>query len=272
MPVFPAVFPIYAAPFPGAYCGGKGAAGLKRSVGRMGAVWALLAALALPWAGLGVQSALAPAAVPAAAPGEQEYKLIALTFDDGPRRSTTTELLDALAQRGAHATFFLIGEQLEGNEDLVARMEAEGHEVGIHTYDHVRLTALNSADFSAQVDRTRAALGATLGREDLLLRPPYGMVDAGVRSRAGAPIILWSVDPEDWGDKNTARITEHILSRARDGDIILLHDIYPTSVEAAVRVVDALHKEGFLFVTVSELARERGVELKNGVVYNDFYP
>jgi len=245
---------------------------MERLLRRFGPVWTLLAALALPWAGLGVQTWAVPPAVAAGAVGEAAPKLIALTFDDGPRRSTTTALLDALKERGVHATFFLIGEQLEGNEDLVARMAAEGHEVGIHTFDHVKLTALSPADFSAQVDRTRSAIGAILGREDLLLRPPYGMTDAAARKRAESPIILWSIDPEDWGDKDPDRITEHILSRAGDGDIILLHDIYPTSVEAAVRVVDELHRRGFLFVTVSELARERKVVLENGEVYRSFCP
>lgn len=200
----------------------------------------------------------------------EEPKCIALTFDDGPRRSTTTELLDALQERGAHATFFLIGEQLEGCEDLVKRMEAEGHQVGIHTFGHMRLTALNNADFGRQVESARSAIEALVDHSGLLLRPPYGMVDAGVRRRAGSPIILWSIDPEDWGDKGVERIVEHVCSRASDGDIILLHDIYPSSVEAAVAIVDRLHREGFLFLTVSELARDRQVELKNGEVYNAF--
>jgi len=102
---------------------------------------------------------------------------------------------------------------------------------------------------------------------ELLLRPPYGMVDAGVRRRAGSPLILWSIDPEDWGDKGVERIVEHVCSRASDGDIILLHDIYPTSVEAALRIVDALHQKGFLFVTVDELAAQHGLTLEAGEVY-----
>ena len=203
---------------------------------------------------------------------ECEPKLIALTFDDGPRRSTTTELLDGLAQRGVRATFFLIGEQVPGNEDLLRRMDEEGHQIGIHTYDHVMLTGLNAADFSAQVDRTRTVLKNALGHNDFLLRPPYGMVDDGVKRRAGCPIILWSVDPEDWDDKNTDRIVEHVVSRAKDGDIILLHDIYPTSVEAALRIVDALHQKGFYFLTVDELAAQRRLSLKAGTTYLNFYP
>ena len=203
---------------------------------------------------------------------EQSAKLIALTFDDGPRRDTTTKLLDGLAQRGVPATFFLIGEQIVGQEDLVLRMDAEGHQIGIHTYDHVTLTGLNPADFDAQVDKTRQMLKKILGHNDFLLRPPYGLYDQGVQNKAEAPIILWSIDPKDWGDKNADREVAHILAHASDGDIILMHDIYPTSVEAALRVVDRLHEQGYLFVTVDQLFAARGIELKPGEVYNDAYP
>ena len=214
-----------------------------------------------------------PAAVPVGAGAEVEAcPLVALTFDDGPKRSTTTALLDGLAQRGVKATFFLIGEQIEGNEDLVKRMEEEGHQIGIHSYDHEWLTDLSPADFSREVDRERAILEELLGRGDFAVRPPYGGVDAGVEKRAGGAIILWSVDPEDWKYRDADRVAGHLTENARDGDILLLHDIYSTSVEAALRTVDALHEKGFLFVTVDELARQRKVELKPGKVYRAFYP
>ena len=247
---------------------------MRRLGERLRPACALLLALALPWAGAFCQGRFEAAAVPAdgPVPAEGTPKWIALTFDDGPRRSTTTALLDGLARRGVKATFFLIGEQVPGNEDILLRMDQEGHQIGIHTYDHVMLTDLNEADFSAQVDRTRTILENALGHDDLLLRPPYGKVDDGVRKRAGCPIILWSVDPTDWDDKNVERIVKHVVNCAQDGDIILLHDIYPTSVEAALRIVDALHEKGFLFVTIDELAAQKGEKLEAGTVYNCFRP
>lgn len=198
--------------------------------------------------------------------------LIALTFDDGPDRTTTTQLLDGLAQRGVRATFFVVGEMVPGKEDLIARMAAEGHQIGIHSYDHVRLTGLSTADFQAQVDRTGELLGELTGQERFCIRPPYGMVDAGVEKKAPSALILWSVDPEDWKYKDAARVASHVVSHAADGDIILLHDIYPTSVEAALDIVDVLHQRGFLFVTVEELAQARHVALEPGRVYREFYP
>ncbi len=207
--------------------------------------------------------------VDAAAQMEQAPPLIALTFDDGPRRDTTTALLDGLAQRGVKATFFLIGEQIVGNEDLVRRMDAEGHRIGIHTYDHVCLMGLNQTDFDAQVERTRQLLKNVLGHNDFLLRPPYGLYDEGVQNKAGAPIILWSVDPEDWGHKDAEYVKNHIVENAADGAVILLHDIYPTSVEAALEAVDELHRQGYLFVTVEQLFESRGIELQPGMVYRN---
>lgn len=212
-------------------------------------------------------------AVEAVSPaGVEAGPVVALTFDDGPRRITTVALLDGLKERGVKATFFLIGEQIEDNRDVILRMEGEGHQIGIHSYTHKWLTNLNAADFADQVDRERELLGEIVGREDFLLRPPYGGVDAAVERRSGAPIILWSVDPEDWKDQNAARVAEHLIANAKDGDILLLHDIYPSSVEAALRVIDTLREKGFSFVTVSELAQRRGIKLENGRVYREFYP
>ena len=225
-------------------------------------LFALIGAIALAWYGQTSPSVTADAPL-AGEEGleEPEQKLIALTFDDGPRRSTTTELLDGLAQRGVKATFFLIGAQVEANRDVVRRMDREGHQIGIHTYDHVKLTDLSKTDFDAQVEKTRA-----------VLRPPYGMLDDSVKAWAGCPIILWSIDPEDWSDQNADRVVQEVVSQARDGGIILMHDIFPESVDAALRIVDALHAQGYYFCTIEELFDARGIPLEAGQSYWNAYP
>lgn len=242
---------------------------MKRHTGRRWAVLllALLLAVLPPSALTGYEALQADAPVDL-----PEQKLIALTFDDGPRRSTTTRLLDGLAERGVKATFFLIGCQIADNEDVVRRMDREGHQIGIHTFDHVQLTELNQADFDTQVGTTRTLLKDLLGHNDFLLRPPFGKWDEGVRTRAGCPIILWSIDPEDWDDKNTARVVEEVVSQAKDGSIILLHDIYAQSVDAALQIVDRLHAEGYYFCTIDQLFAARGISLKAGQVYWNAYP
>lgn len=241
----------------------------------------LLSAAVAPWlAGFSVLAAPSrqtDAALPTAGSLEEnnsisKQKLIALTFDDGPRRLTTSALLDGLSQRGVSATFFLIGNQLEDNEDLIERMDQEGHQIGIHTYDHISLAGLSQKDFSAQVDRTRQILTNILQHNGFFLRPPFGFVDEGIRKNAGCPIILWSIDPEDWRDQNTARVVQFVVSHAQDGDIILMHDIFPESVDAALQIIDRLHSQGFLFVTVEQLFNARHITLKDGETYDEAHP
>ncbi len=207
--------------------------------------------------------------------------LVALTFDDGPRSSTTGPLLDGLALREAPATFFLVGSRIRGNEDLVRRMAAEGHQVGIHTYDHVELKGLTRSGFDLQVGKTRALLTSLLGEGEYWLRPPYGMLGAprstlrpstalfrsGPRSWCGGPLILWSVDPEDWKDEDVDRVVAAVTEHVSDGDIILMHDLFPSSVDAALRVVDALLGKGYCFATVEQLLAQRGVAPEAGASY-----
>lgn len=225
----------------------------------------LLLSTALPWFLYGALCFSHKEAVAAAS--LEEPKLIALTFDDGPRRSTTTALLDGLAQRGVHATFFLVGTNVEVNPELVLRMDREGHQIGIHSYNHKMLTELNAADFYTEVGALRSLIEGIIGHDSLVLRPPYGKINHTVKQLAGAPIIQWSIDPEDWSDENTARQVALIVSQAKDGDIILLHDIYPSSVETALQVVDILLAEGFYFVTIDELFAAKGIPLEKGQVY-----
>ena len=161
---------------------------------------------------------------------------------------------------------------MEGNEDLLLRMDREGHQIGLHTFHHRSLAQVNGADFYAEVDELRRTLSGLLGREDFMLRPPYGMITPSNRARAGAPIILWSVDPEDWSDRDSDRQTAAILDQVKDGSIILLHDIYNASVETALRVVDELMAKGYKFVTVEELFALRGMTPKNGVEYRRLPP
>ena len=185
--------------------------------------------------------------------------LVALTFDDGPRSSTTGPLLDGLELREVPATFFLVGNRIPGNEDLVRRMAAEGHQIGIHTYDHVELKGLSRQDFDLQVGKTRALITRLAGDGSYWLRPPYGFLDRNAGSWCGGPVILWSVDPEDWKDDDIDRIVAAVVEHVSDGDIILLHDLFPSSAQAALRVVDTLLARGCCFVTVEQLMAERGV-------------
>lgn len=217
---------------------------------------------------------LPPAGVPASSDlklevprQERGEKLVALTFDDGPHPDYTGPLLDGLKQRGVRATFFLVGTQIQYAPEMVSRMAQEGHQIGVHTYSHVPVSGLEQEEFRLQVEGTRRLLYGLLGERELWLRPPYGILDENARCWADSPVVLWSVDPEDWKDGNVKRIKEHLVGNVRDGDIILMHDIYPTSVEAALAAVDELKERGFRFVTVAGLLEERGVQPVSGEIY-----
>lgn len=197
---------------------------------------------------------------------------VALTFDDGPWPKNTERLLDGLAQRGVKATFFLIGSQVEAQREVVERMAEEGHQIGLHTWDHVQLKGASQETIDGQLDACRTCLEAIVGPTDFMVRPPYGFVDDNLKQWADAPIICWSVDTEDWKDKNPARILQVCLNEVEDGSIILMHDIYDTSVEAALQTVDALMAQGYYFVTVEELFALRRETPENGVVYMSLPP
>lgn len=164
---------------------------------------------------------------------EVEVPVVALTFDDGPRWDTTSWLMEQLALREVPATFFMVGSRIPGNEDLIRQMKEQGCQIGVHTYDHVDVTGLSQTDFDLQIGKTRTLLREILGEGNYWLRPPYGFVDQGVRTWSDGPIILWSVDPEDWKDHDVERIVASVVERVEDGDVILMHDIYQSSVEAA---------------------------------------
>ena len=204
-----------------------------------------------------------PASAEADLPAGEKY--VALTFDDGPRRGTTERLLDGLKERGAKATFFLIGQQIEDNAALVARMAEEGHQIGNHTWSHQRLDGILPDEAAQEVARTEAALEALLGGGEYWLRPPYGQVAEGVE--LGVPMVKWCVDPRDWESRDAEKVTRAILDCVEPNSIILLHDIYSTSVDAALRVVDRLQEEGYWFVTVEELLWLNGVTPEAGRMY-----
>lgn len=196
-----------------------------------------------------------------------DSKLIALTFDDGPGQYTNT-LLDALAQRNARATFFMVGGNAAQYSAVVARAYNEGHEIANHTYSHPQLTSLSSASVSGQITRTNDVLDLACGSGTRhLVRPPYGDVNASVLRAIGAPSILWSVDTMDWKDRDANIVKNRILNNASDGAIILLHDIHKTTVDGAIAALDDLIAQGYELVTVSELYRRRGQTLENGVSY-----
>ncbi|HJC65703.1 MAG TPA: polysaccharide deacetylase family protein [Candidatus Enterocloster excrementigallinarum] len=178
---------------------------------------------------------------------------VALTFDDGPDRECTEDLLDGLKNRGVKASFFLMGQNIEGNEDLVLRMKEEGHLVGNHSYSHLLLTKADSRAVCQAVDSTSRLIQEITGEEPQYIRPPYGEWNEELDCTLDLTPVFWTVDSLDWKLKDRAQIVDRVLKDVEDGDIILMHDIYPQSVEAALEIVDRLSAGGYTFVTADEL-------------------
>ena len=200
--------------------------------------------------------------------------LVALTFDDGPSGATTPRLLDILKEKNVKVTFFVLGGMLSARPDISQRAEAEGHEVESHTMTHKNLEKATLGEIQWEVASMNQVFQEKLGHVPKMTRPPYGngIRRAEVTQNIGTPMIYWSVDTEDWRSRNAAAVQERIRQDAYDGAIILMHDIYPSTVDAVAGVIDELRARGYEFVTVEELAKARGVEMVNGVTYFNFKP
>ncbi len=208
-----------------------------------------------------------PPAPPVLPPVSSGEKLIALTFDDGPSGAQTPRLLNYLAQAGVSATFFVLGNLAERAPQIIARAVAEGHEVASHSYRHADLRTLGAGGLQQDLAWTAGAISAATGVAPAYLRPPYGSYNRLVQQNAGVPLILWSVDPQDWRYRNANTVYNNVVSRAHNGAIILLHDIHGTSVDAVPRIISTLQAQGYRFLTVSQLFAARGVTPAAGGVY-----
>jgi peptidoglycan/xylan/chitin deacetylase (PgdA/CDA1 family) len=209
-------------------------------------------------------------AVPTAEAAEGE-KYVALTFDDGPSGRFTRRLLEGLAARDAKATFLLCGYRLEQYPQLAQAIADGGHEIGLHGYSHDNMKTMSRKTIARELEMTQALLPK--GTVVSFLRPPGGCCSDGVRQVAqakGLGILDWSVDPQDWANKDTSAIRRSVLRDIRDGDVVLLHDMSDSSVDAALAIIDELKAQGFAFVTVSDLAQRKGISVQPGQVYERF--
>ncbi|MDE7246446.1 MAG: polysaccharide deacetylase family protein [Lachnospiraceae bacterium] len=180
-------------------------------------------------------------------------KKIALTFDDGPHPYYTEQLLDGLKERGAKASFFVMGKQAEAHPELVLRMQTEGHLIGNHTYSHLQLGKGNRETFKEELVKTNELLLGITGEEPQYVRPPYGSWDKSFESELTMIPVLWTIDPMDWCSSNVSGIVQKVTKKAKENAVILMHDEYKSSVTAALEIVDILQKEGYEFVTVDEI-------------------
>ena len=205
--------------------------------------------------------------------GAENVKYVALTFDDGPSGRFTRQLLKGLEARDVQAPFLLCGYRMEQSPELVTRIYEAGHEIGCHGYSHSNMRPMSRRDIAGEIEKMQRLLPE--GCAMAFLRPPGGCCSDNVRQVAkarGLALLSWSVDPRDWATHDSRAIAKTVVERVKDGDVILLHDMTASSVQAALDIVDNLKGRGFRFVTASRLAVLRGRNLIPGKTYTSFPP
>lgn len=183
----------------------------------------------------------------------QAHPEVALTFDDGPSPKYTPLLLDGLKERNVQATFFLLGKNVKENQELVQRMQAEGHLLGNHTYNHVQLNKIPETTARQEILKTNNEIYEATGKYPEYMRPPYGAWKKNMELCVEMLPVFWDIDTLDWKSQNVDAILKAAGEEPEDGSIILMHDEYQTSVEAALLLIDRLKEKGYEFVTVDEL-------------------
>jgi len=213
----------------------------------------------------------APAAMMAVGNVDPSKPMVALTFDDGPS-GVTPRILDSLEAHGARATFYMVGNRMNSYPDTIRRMTALGCEVGNHTWNHTYLTSLSAEGIHGNLNQMDSTLQAIVGVRCSTMRPPGGYISAASQQALasyGVPAIMWSIDTLDWKTRNAQATINSVLSRVRDGDIILMHDLYGATADAAAVLIPELINRGYQLVTISELAAHRG-GMQPGQVYHAF--
>jgi peptidoglycan/xylan/chitin deacetylase (PgdA/CDA1 family) len=201
---------------------------------------------------------------------DPDKPMIALTFDDGPSRYTP-EILKALKENNSLATFFVLGSEVNKFKDTLNQMIEDGNEVGNHTYNHKDLTKVSDDELYKQIQGTDDLVYIASGYTPTVMRPPYGASNEELNKKISKPIIKWSIDTRDWENRNTQMILDNIFDNVKDGDIILMHDLYGTTAEAAKIAIPKLIEMGYQLVTIDELSEYRGVSLIAGQQYYNMY-
>lgn len=206
---------------------------------------------------------------------DPDKPMIALTFDDGPSAVQTKRLLDILEKNNTHATFFVLGSNLEGSgrkdsRDVLKKVHEAGNEIASHTFAHKQLPKLSVSQINYEIDKTSELIKSAIGVEPTSIRPPYGALSDTVRQVAKQPFIMWSIDTLDWKTRDKNATTRAVVDHAKDGDIVLMHDIHKETVDAVEIMIPQLIEKGYQLVTVQELAELKNVKMEPGKSYSQF--
>lgn len=197
--------------------------------------------------------------------------MVALTFDDGPYAPVGNRIMDCMEKYNGRGTFFVVGNRVNSFQEELRRMQAAGHEIANHSYSHKYLQKLGAEQIRNEVEGCNQAVAAVTGVSPALMRLPGGSYNAAVLANIHQPIILWNIDTRDWATKNAAQTAAAVIGKVKDGDIVLMHELYSSTAQAVEQIAPALTGQGFQLVTVSELIQFRGGAAP-GVISYSFPP
>ena len=195
------------------------------------------------------------------------YKTVALTFDDGPKNPRSANVLDALMEKGIRATFFCIGNLVDGAYWIVQREHDEGHAVASHNWNHNDVRHSYAKTLRAMPEKVNKVMVKTIGIPVRYDRVPGGLYPSMVKAKVEWAFIQWSLDTYDWRGRSPSEVLSSVKKKIADGDIILCHDIKENAPKSTRRIADYLEENGYIFLTVDELFAKDGVKLENGQVY-----
>ena len=196
-----------------------------------------------------------------------DKKTVALTFDDGPSSKYNAQFLDVLARNKAHATFFMVGTMMNNCQKCVLDTYNSGNEVGSHTYNHMNIKKNNALDVNDNLKQVDDLFYKITNDHIKYVRPPYGSYSKENLENINNPLILWNIDTEDWSHHDVDYIVNSVMENVQDGSIILMHELYETSLQALEVLLPRLYAEGYQVVSVSELANMKGKTLESGHAY-----
>ncbi len=198
---------------------------------------------------------------------DKNKKAVALTFDDGPNGARTNKIVDILEQNKAHATFFMVGNRMEAGKETILNVLNKGNEIGSHSYNHKNMKRMKLEDVISEEEQTKEVYYKITGKELLYTRPPYGNITQQIKENLPTIFVNWNMDTEDWLHRNKDHIVQYVMENVTDGDIILMHDSYDSTVEAVEELLPKLYAEGYQVVSISELAQLKGKTLEKNQVY-----
>lgn len=216
-----------------------------------------------------LQSTLNLTITPCSDKYDPDKPMVALTFDDGPKGENTLRILNALAKVDGRATFFMVGTNIAKYPEVVEKINDLGCETANHTYSHPQLTKLSLPDAMKQINDVQQKIYSITGKYPRSGRPPYGAINSEIGNASGLNWYNWSIDTLDWKYKNPDRVYNAVINNVEDGDVILMHDIHATTIDAVERIVPKLHEMGYQLVTISELTEAKGKENVPGYIKLD---